>query len=351
MKTGLSLNALAAKITARQELKHDLIIDTRQSEMVIQDDGVAALNVAGGGIAAGPFPILGTAHDQIGARLQIPSRYYDRMLAEQPSLLATNVNAWFHSNPERRMLRTLGGDARAFLSDRYQRIDDVEIAEVVLPILAGIPDVQIVSCEVTERRLYIQAVSPRVQGEVAVGDAVQAGVVISNSEIGHGAVSVASLIYRLKCKNGMIAADKFRAYHVGRLAADSEALWADDTRRADDRAILLKVRDMVRLAVDETAFRGRIEQMAGLTTQQVTGDPAKAVEVLAKTIGATDAERGGILTALIRGGDLSAWGLLNAVTAQAHDVESYDRAVEFEAAGGQLLVLPQGEWKRILTAA
>ena len=249
------------------------------------------------------------------------------------------------------MLRTLGGDLRAFLSDRYQRIDNAEIAEVVLPVLADIPDVRIVSSEVTDRRLYIQAVSPRTEGEVKRGDVVQAGVVVSNSEIGMGSVSVSALIWRLICGNGLISSDKFRAYHVGRQVADSEALWADDTRKADDRAVLLKVRDMVRQAVDAVKFRERIAQMTGLVTANVTGDPAKAVEVLAKTIGATDAERGGILASLIRGGDLSAWGLLNAVTAQAHDVASYDRAVEFEAAGGQLLDLPSNEWRRILEAA
>lgn len=348
MKPGISLNELAAKITARRELKHDLIAATDSLEMVADNDGAVRLFSHGNGDS---YPILGTAHDQIGARLQIPSRYYDRMMAERPSLLATNVNAWFRHNPERRMLRTLGGDLRAFLSDRYQRLDDEHVAEVVLPILADIPDVQIMSCEVTERRLYIHAVSPRVRGEVAVGDEVQAGVVISNSEIGHGAVSVAALTYRLRCKNGMVSSEKFRAYHVGQRAADSEALWADDTRKADDRAVLLKVRDMVKAAVDEVAFRARIEKMTGLTAMPVTGDPAKAVEVLAKTVGATDAERGGILASLIRGGDLTAWGLLNAVTAQAHDVASYDRAVEYEAAGGQLLDLKQGEWKRILEAA
>ena len=58
----------------------------------------------------------------------------------------------------------------------------------------------------------------------------------------------------------------------------------------------------------------------------------------------------GILRSLIEGGDLSAWGLLNAVTAQAHTAE-YDRAVEFEAAGGTLLTLAPTEWSRMLEAA
>ena len=54
---------------------------------------------------------------------------------------------------------------------------------------------------------------------------------------------------------------------------------------------------------------------------------------------------------LIDGGDLSAWGLVNAVTSLAHKATSYDRAVELESAGGALIDLPSQEWKRILEAA
>lgn len=360
MLTGLSLTELAARIEGNKTLKRDYIVPTNEASMIIQSDStpvlafdmkvpaaVSALLAADSGLA-----IRDTAHDQIAARLDIPRKYYDRMLAKEPELLANNVNTWFKANPERRMVRTLGGEVRAFLSDRYNRIENEEIAEVALPILARIPDVRIVSCEVTDRRMYIQAVSPRVQGEVKKGDIVQAGVIISNSEIGHGAVSVSPLVYRLACLNGMVRNDaKFRAYHVGRQAADTEALWADDTRKADDRAILLKVRDMITAAVDEAQFAQAVERMTALTEGRVTGDPAKAVEVLAQKVGASEAEAGGILRALIEGGDLSAWGMLNAVTAQAHTVKNYDRAVEFEAAGGTLLELPKTEWKRILEAA
>jgi len=273
------------------------------------------------------------------------------MAAEAPSMLTYNVNEWFRRKPERRMVRTLDGNVRAFLSDRYQRIDNGEIAHVALPVLAKLPEVQIVSSQITEHRMYIQAVTPRLTENVGLNDAVQAGVIISNSEIGMGAVSVLPVVYRLRCLNGMVLADQgFKAMHVGRRVEDSEQLWADDTRRADDRAVLLKVRDMIAAAVDAVKFRENVQRMQGLAVERVTGNPVKVVEVLAKRIGATEAEQGGILRSLIEGGDLSAWGVLNAVTAQAHGAQ-YDRSVELEAAGGQLLTLGQGDWKRMLEVA
>ena len=60
------------------------------------------------------------------------------MRKEAPEPLATNVNEWFHNKPERRMIRTLDGQARAFLSDRYRRLDNYDLASTVLPILIEI---------------------------------------------------------------------------------------------------------------------------------------------------------------------------------------------------------------------
>jgi hypothetical protein len=347
MQRGLSLTDLARKIEANKELKRDYVADTSAMQMVIQDDNRPALEIP----SHGTFPIMSHAHNQIGARTKIPAAYYDRMVTDAPQLLATNVNTWFKRNPEKRMVRTLGGNTRAFLSNRYQRVENEQIAEAALPVLYDLPGVQVVSSEVTDRRLYIHFTVPSIIGEVKVGDVVQAGGIISNSEVGLGSISVSGLVWRLICLNGMKTADAFRRNHVGRQVDEGELEWAEDTMIADDKAILLKVRDMVRAVVDETKFRANLDKMRGLTDARVTGDPAKAIEVLAQKVGANETEKGSILRALIQGGDLSAWGMLNAVTAQAHTAKSYDRAVEFESAGGALLELPTTEWKRVLEAA
>jgi hypothetical protein len=347
MQRGLSLTDLARKIEANRELKRDYVADTSAMQMMIQEDNKPVLEIP----SHGTFPIMPHAHNQIGARTKIPATYYDRMAADAPQLLAINVNTWFRQNPEKRMVRTLGGDTRAFLSNRYQRVENEQIAEAALPVLYDLPGVQVVSSEVTDRRLYIHFTVPSIIGEVKVGDVVQAGGIISNSEVGLGSISVAGLVWRLICLNGMKTADAFRRNHVGRQVDEGELEWAEDTMIADDKAILLKVRDMVRAVVDETKFRANLDKMRGLTDARVTGDPAKAIEVLAQKVGANETEKGSILRALIHGGDLSAWGMLNAVTAQAHTAKSYDRAVEFESAGGALLELPATEWKRVLEAA
>ena len=61
-------------------------------------------------------------------------------------------------------------------------------------------------------------------------------------------------------------------------------------------------------------------------------------------------EQSGVLTHLIQGGDLSAYGLMNAVTRTSQDLENYDRATEFEAMGSQVLNMPRKTWKTVATA-
>lgn len=350
MQKGLSLQALAAQIEANEGDKKDFVADTRNISVEVVETGEKpeiVLGVKGNG----SFPVLPLAHNQIGARTNIPAKYYDRMLTEAPKLLAANVNHWFAEKPERRLIRTRANNARAFLSNRYQRIDDERVARAVLPVLAELPNVQIVSSNITDTRMYIHFVVPSITGEVKVGDIVQAGGIIQNSEVGQGRFSVAGLIWRLACLNGMKTADEFRKNHVGReVEEEGELEWSDDTRQSDDQTILLKARDMVRAIVDDRRFRQQIAKLTDLSGARVTGNPVEAVELISARVNATETEKSNILRSLIEGGDLSAWGLVNAVTAQAHTAASYDRAVELESVGGSLVELPPSDWKRVLEA-
>jgi hypothetical protein len=351
MQTGLSIVELAQKVQDQQAQKKDFIVDTREIALSPSGDEISfGVPEAGVPLANRAFGLTNLAHRQLGERVGIPAKYYDRLKDEAPELLAENVNHWLHEKPERRLVRTLGGNARAFLSDRYQRIDNHEIAQVALPVLLNSElGLRVTSSEITESRLYIHAVTEKVTGEITKGDVVQAGVIISNSEVGLGAVSVAPLVYRLVCSNGLIINDaKKRFNHVGKAQTEDD-IYRDDTRKAEDRAVLLKVRDQIAAALDHARFAQQVEKMANLTSKEVK-NPVKAIEVLSNKIGATEGEQNDILNALIKGGDLSAWGIVNAVTVQAHTA-TYDRAVEFETIGGNIIDLPRSEWEEVLEAA
>lgn len=347
MKAGRTLQELAIELDRQAKVKRDLIVETGALRMDAYPDGFK-LNVGGRDI----FGINDIAHRQFGQHLKIPAQYYDRMRAENPSLLSTNVNSWFDKEPNtRRMLRTLDGTARAFLSDRYRRIDNFEVAETVLPIIGNMDGATVESCELTDSRMYIKVVNPRITAEVTKGDIVQAGILISNSEVGHGSVSVKPLIYRLVCSNGMIAEDgAIRKYHVGRSneSDDNFNIYRDETIEADDKAFMMKIEDAVTAAVNQARFSQIVERLRESTQAKI--DPPsvpKVVELTSKEYSITQAESEGILGHLIAGGDLSLYGLANAVTRHAQDVESYDRSTELEATGYRIATMAPALWRQL----
>lgn len=351
MKSGRTLMELAQELTRQADAKHDYLLDTRNIQMDALENGhqLTLINQQ-----AHNSTILGVndiAHRQIGATLKIPAPYYDKMRQENPELLATNVNSWLHLNPKKQMIRTMDGTARAFLSDKYRRIDNFEIAQAVLPIIADIKDARVESCEVTDARMYIKVVNPRLQTEVVPGDIVQSGILITNSEVGMGSMAIQPLVYRLVCTNGMVVNDAAtRKYHIGRgnQAGEDYTLYSDETLAADDHALMLKVQDTVKAAVDQVRFEKVVQMMRDATEAKiVTADIPQMVELASADYGFSKAESSGILDHLIRGGDLSLYGLANAVTRAAQDVESYDRSTEMESVGYTILGMSRERWNRL----
>ncbi len=293
MKSGLTLEQLAAELTRQNDAKADYMVSTRNIKMESCGASLFLRMVdAEENDRVEPLEVGEIAHRQIGAYLGIHSKYYNKMLEQAPGLLSYNANHWFNREPEERMVRTLDGVARAFLSNRYRRIDNYEIASAVLPIIGEMPDARFESCQITENRMYIKVINPRLVTEVVPGDIVQAGLVITNSETGQGAFSVQPLIYRLVCSNGMTVNDAaIRRNHVGRVTSAEEnfLIYRDETIAADDRAFLMKVQDTVRSAVDEVRFH----QVVGLMREAKyarmnTADVPGVVKLAAKNFSITD---------------------------------------------------------------
>jgi len=349
MKQGLSLQEMAVELDRQRQAKRDFIVDTRAMEFGLdQDDGIV-LNVKE--IDAPPMRLRPVAHQQFASVNGIPKVYYDRMLGDAPDLLATNLNHWLRNQPAQRMLRTIDGEARALLSDRYRPLDNYDLAQTVLPKLTEL-EAEVKSCAITEDRFYIKAVSPRIEGEVKQGDLIQAGIVVSNSEVGLGALRLEELDFRLVCLNGMIRAQAVRKAHLGRgvehdAIEQAREFFRTETRELEDRAFWCQVQDATAAMFNPQRFRQRLLEYQEAAQQPCSNDPIKAVEVVSRHLELNETEGRNVLAHLIQGGDLSRWGLANAVTRAAEDSENYTRATELEAAGGRVIELPKSEWEKM----
>jgi hypothetical protein len=364
MKTGKTLTQLAQEIERRANAKSDLVASTEHMAMVPSIEGVKL--VVGDDHE---FAVNGIAHDQIGTHTGIPAVYYDKMLKDAPRLLASNVNEWFKRYPAPRMVRTLDGTNRAFLSDKFSPdMENEDLAAAVLPVIGDL-GLDVMSCDVTDRRLYIKAVDPKVTRELAkhgakFGDGghtivriVSPALTISNSEVGLGALSVQGGTYDGFCSNlASFGERSMRRAHVGQKHTIAEgelyAMLSDKTRRLDQAALWSKVRDVVRGVFDAVKFNALVDKIEGTRAEHITSDDVvKVVKVATVKLGMNETEGKSVLKHLIEGGELSRFGLYNAVTRMSADVESYDRATELERIGARVIELPKHEWKEIAEAA
>jgi hypothetical protein len=114
------------------------------------------------------------------------------------------------------------------------------IAEQVLPILLD-KEYDIKSCAITDTKMYIKASLPSLQREVNKGDVVESGVIISNSEVGHGAVNVSPFIHRLVCMNGMVVNDsRLQSRHLTSSQATIDGVYevlSDEAKELDSQAL------------------------------------------------------------------------------------------------------------------
>lgn len=355
MKQGLSLNEMIRSLDHRHKSREDYIVDPKA--MAFNHDKETGENRLG--LIIDDNPLVTTmkplAHDQLLQRLDIPAVYDRKILSQYPDLHNANVNYLLTNHAKNPfMVRTLDGHNDAVLSNAYKRMDNWPVAEKVIPILheAG---VEVVSCHVTDHKMYIKVVSPRLQADVKVGDPVQLGIVLSNSEVGLGFLNLQTLIYRLICDNGQISGKDFgdglRFAHRGS-RQPLGLVYAEDTMQAHGAAVALQLRDTVKQILSPENFERTLTQLKETTERKVTGDPVEAVKVLGKTVGFSEDEGKGIMRHLIEGGDLSQYGLIQAVTRYAQDDEvNYDRSTELERIGGKVCELNAKPLRAILEAA
>jgi len=346
MLQGLTLVEMATELARQQDSKRDYIADSRRIELNPLD---GKLHMEG----HEPMGLQRNAERQLATFTGIPQKYYDRM---PETLRAWNVNHWLKSEHSKRMVRTIDGNCRALLSDRYRVIDNAPVVESVLPVLAERQDMQIVSSHIGEDRFYLKALFPRTQLDVGVGDPVQAGLVISNSETGNGSFRIELLIFRLVCLNGMVTNSSLKKYHVGRAAAmDAEVseLFADETIKADEAAFMLKVRDLVKSSMDMAQFEMAVGSMAAAKEWAIEAPVPEVIERVTRQFSMTQDESGSVLNSLItnagRDGGLNQFALANAVTETAHALPGigFERSIDLERMGGLIIDLDRSQWERI----
>ena len=355
-----SLGELAALLQDEHHRKLDVVapastIRAEDGRLIIQ--GTAhELSPTGVTTRAGAFRPTGVCEAGIAEKLGIPVGYLRKVRTEAPELWDANVNGWLDRTDRSFMMRTLlpgdqgEGIARAMLSTGYRIIDNLDILTAALDGVrrAGV-DVRIDSCDLSDKRMYVRIIADQVRAYAPkllrnyrspfTGDrgadnpVVFAGFEISNSETGCGAFTITPRLVVQVCNNGMtITRDAERNVHLGGRHDDGVLKWSDETVERVLKVVTSKTADAVRTFLRESYVQEQLHRIESTAGTPIT-NPEETITTVSKALRFNEDTRAALFNHFIAGADVTAGGVLHAVTSVAQTLPDADEAHDLEAQG------------------
>jgi len=288
--------------------------------VINQGEGGALVPINQEGVSIIPqVRLMEHAHDQLLERLEFQKKTFNRLPAK---LQILNLNYLIQNFYDKEvLLRCQDGDqVRGLLSADYTPIDNLEFLEMLSPYCQ---DANIRWDYSDDRVLHVQVTFPRTATEVKVGDIVQTGLHITNSEVGIRSVTIAALVYRLRCSNGAIGGGEGAGFFRFRHTGDPDRL-RDHVKNAIESAnistikLVEEFKASVNKAIDAPATF--LENLAKDKANDMTQDQFKAA-----------------LNAYMAEPDPTLFGVTNAITRAAHSNFTGETRYDMERLGAKVL--------------
>ena len=372
----LSLQEIVEALQTQNLLKQDFVVPSKYLRMdntnliVLNEEKLDSLSklLIETGIAVNEhdaekieLAVLDCCHTQIGQRLDIPKKYYDKMLGNTMAnhILDYNVTNWFRLRNENNfLLRTFidkeqkTGIARAILSDRYNVLDNYDVMLATLDAIreSGI-NVQIESGDITDTKFYMRFVCPdieldapdilknyRVPDGSKGSNGIISGFVISNSETGNGKFSISPRAVVLACRNGMIFKnDAFQKTHLGSKMEEFTTIdWSEETRQKNYELVCSQVKDAIKYYASEEYLGAKIHELIEKGNKELN-HPIETIKNVSKHLSISEEKESSILNYFIKSGDTNAFGVTQALTYFAQHNASPEERYEIETESVMIL--------------
>lgn len=280
---------------------------------------------------------------QLAGRLEIPVGYVDHLVAAHADgnpwglqFLAETFQKHVDNSTDRYLVRSIGTEARAFLSDKFRRID-CRPGALQLIEAAKAAGFIISHGTFTDTRSAIKFIYPKAI-EVLPSEWMIFGFEWSNSDFGRGASDLKMFFFRLLCWNGATGESVVRQIHIGKRLSD-DISYAQDTLDADAVASGLALRDA---ATDAMSERRRVRMIEGIRAAHGTKiDPKNRAESLKKVLSKAEAEQ---VVQAFNSPDVenmpagnTLWRWSNAISWVGGQVQDADRKLDFERLAGEVI--------------
>jgi hypothetical protein len=278
---------------------------------------------------------------QIASRAGVPLAYL-RELAEPQAAewkhgLASEILRQHYSNAgdTRVLVRSVRGQMRGWLSDKYRRLDSRPLVEALADeaVKAGAVPIDGVA---TETRVALKVIMPQIL-EPIPGEFLVHGGEWSNSDVGNGIHSFRTFALRVVCLNGMTAENLLKQIHLGARLGD-EIEFSDRTHRLDTAASVSALRDIVRGAFgpagrDRLTETIRSANQRGMTKAQLSHATRALPKQVQKSV--VDAFESEDVINLPEGE--TAWRASNAISWVARHTQDPEMRLDLERAAGAVV--------------
>lgn len=291
-----------------------------------------------------------TLHDnaigQLSERLDLPGAFMKELVRgeEWQRKLAVDMFGQYteHVDPKNVLVRSVGGQARAVLSDRYRRMNNLPIFTSFINEAVSHGG-RLYDGHLSDLRMYLEVIHPDIfQVDTPKNGMVHAaiGAQISSSDFGNGSLEVRLFHMQVRCLNGAVGQNLVREIHLGRRLSESDFAFSEETHASDTQTMALALRDVAG-KVFQPAYREKLAHTIYAASEQQV-DMEQEAKRLPK-MGLHKDELVLVNECLMRSnpedgvtGDLTMWKLTQAITSVAHGLQP-ERRREVQAIAGQLL--------------
>jgi hypothetical protein len=281
------------------------------------------------------------ALQQIAGRADVPGAYLSELAHGAPwqvEMAAEVLNrSFFHGHKgERALVRSVTGQVRGFLSDRYRRLDSRPLLETFAATCQEVGAVPIEGT-VSDVRVAMKALLPTVF-EPVPGEALCLGVEWGNSDFGAAKHSVRAFIYRLWCLNGATMEDALSQVHLGGRLSDDIA-FSKRTYELDTKASISALKDVVKGTLGPAKVEALLNGIKAAHEKKVDWKGMKtklAKKLLANEIKAIEAAYESEDVVMLPEGQ-NVWRVSNAISWIAGKTEDADRKLELQRLAGEVV--------------
>jgi hypothetical protein len=295
------------------------------------------------------FTIHPHAIRQVAEKLQIPTKYLTELLFASDDWKQTlgyqilnTHNGWLERNKV--LVRAVGTEVRAFLSDQYRRLDSERIfgthIDAVFECGGALSD-----GFMDDTRVMIESIRPKpieIQTVLNGIILIAFGTRTDSSDYGDGALNLRSFILNGACLNGAVRQTALRTVHLGAKLPANIGL-SNETYELDSKATASAVRDLTRGLYSDANIKDRVLEIQASAEDRI--DPVTAIKQLFLAGKIFKGEQDKIGELLMRNdprqgiqGEATLWKLAQGVSAFANTEEIEPRRrMELQEVAGDLL--------------